>query len=259
MFRVNGLLSIPARRRLRELDFRAPEDRLSVDEGDERGIRSPGIDRMINAYYDADHADDDSEKATALRGMLDEMTALHKLRGVPVFAHPPLPPQFVAAQADGSKYAGGSDIVSKIASLIEPNSRAAVKMQLEGALARQRGPLAEMLSPRASEPIGGIGLRERWPDAADLSAPQLEAPGADRRAKCQLARQRMADFKQELGFNLGLQRQLGERIRWLDDQIRDLRARREQLVARVRSMGPAHDRSPKSAELARLGAGSCHL
>jgi hypothetical protein len=179
------------------------------------------------------------------------MTALHKLRGVPVFAHPPLPPQFVAAQAQGAKDAGGTDIVSKIATLIEPNNRPAVKMQLEGALTSQRDPLAGRLFARASEDAGGRGLSARS-HTTDLAAAQFEAPGTDRRAKCQLARQRMADLAQELGFNLELQHQLGEEMRSLDGQIGDLRVARGQLVARARSLGPAHDRSPKSAELARL-------
>jgi uncharacterized coiled-coil protein SlyX len=177
MYKVNGLLSFPARRRVRELDFRAPEDSLSVDEDDEEEIRSPGIDRMIRAYYDADDAGDDIEKASALRGMIDEMTALHKLRGVPVFAHPPLPPQFVAAQVDGAKYAGGTDVVSKITNLVDPNNRSAVKMQLAGSLARQRRPLA----PLANISVGGNGLSETWARAADLPRDDLRNADDDPR------------------------------------------------------------------------------
>jgi hypothetical protein len=282
MYKVNGPLSFPARRKLRELDFRAPEDSLFVDEGDEAEIRSPGIERMIKAYYDADHADDDSERATALRGLIDEMTALHKLRGVPVFAHPPLPPQFVAAQADGAKYAGGSDVISKITNLIEPNNRPAVKMQLEGAVGGRRVPLADVSFSLASESVGGNGSSQRWSNALDLSGgnlPNADAgprrggspddqrlsaravssrtqsapPNGDGPSRCEQERQKMAELKQELDFARDHQRQLAQEMVLLDDQIRDLRMKRDQLAARVQSLGPTHDRSPKSAELARLG------
>jgi hypothetical protein len=150
MYKVNGLVRVahPPRRRL--LDFRVPEDQLATEQIEEHEIRSPKIDQMIDSYYEADHADDDQQKASLVRDLIDEVTAVNKLRGVPVYAHLPLPPQFVTGVlSKARRLSEANETERSLIDSVGPNLRAAVAQQL----AIQRGSMAvrSQLSPNSLE------------------------------------------------------------------------------------------------------------
>src|SRR5690606_15071274 len=71
MYKVNGMMAFPIGRKRRELDFRAPEDRLPLEDDEAPMMRSSAVNRLIDAFFAADqHADNDA-RTTALQGLID--------------------------------------------------------------------------------------------------------------------------------------------------------------------------------------------
>ena len=87
----------------RRLQFPVPEDIFASDdqvaERHEQEIRSPAIDRAINDWNDAKEQSNSQALRMASKALVDATSAAFKLQGIPTFAHPVLPPQFVKAQA----------------------------------------------------------------------------------------------------------------------------------------------------------------
>jgi len=152
MYKVNGLLSFPARRKLRELDFRAPEDRLAFED-DKQIVRSPEVGEWVDAFFAADRNGDDEGRTTALGRIVDANRADHAAAGVPVYAHSPLPEDFVDALVGpirGLPVAHRQNVVDSLVAKIDPGSKAVVVRQL-GARTSDPSP-GRALSYRAADP-----------------------------------------------------------------------------------------------------------
>lgn len=89
----------------RRLHFPVPEDIFAsedqVAERHERDIRSPAIDQAIDDWNVAKEEGDEHGLRTAATAIVNATSAAFKLQGVPTFAHPVLPPQFVKAETSG--------------------------------------------------------------------------------------------------------------------------------------------------------------
>lgn len=83
--------------------FPVPEDIFAsedqVAERHERDIRSPAIDQAIDDWNVAKEEGDENGLRSAAKSIVDATSAAFRLQGVPLYAHPVLPPQFVAAEA----------------------------------------------------------------------------------------------------------------------------------------------------------------
>ena len=97
-----SFLNATPRERRRPL-FPVPEDIFAsedqVAERHKQEIRSPAIDQAINDWNAAKEQSDDDGLRAAAKALVDVTSAAFKLQGVPVYAHPVLPPQFVTAEA----------------------------------------------------------------------------------------------------------------------------------------------------------------
>jgi hypothetical protein len=146
----------------RRLQFPVPEDIFASDddvtERDEKEIRSPAIDRAIDNWNIAKKEGDEHGLRTAAKGIVNATSAAFKLQGVPTFAHPVLPPQFVKAEAAG--LAGltverRDGALSNLLSLFDPSVKPGGKAQFDARLNALRGPesLAEI------DKSGGVDTR----------------------------------------------------------------------------------------------------
>jgi hypothetical protein len=140
-------------------DLRAPEDRLSREGGI---ARSRAVDEWIENYLTAEVDGDDYGRRSALKGVIDANRADHAAAGVPVYAHPPLPKDFV----DG--------LLNAIAVLPPPFQARAV------------GDFLGTVDP-ASRPMAGQQLAAQKSDRpktpAPRSDPDPDSPESRRRAE----------------------------------------------------------------------------
>jgi hypothetical protein len=88
----------------RGLDIRAPEDVFATHEqiaARDKAIQSPIVDRSLFEWNVAKRSGDDQALRRAAKAIVDATAATFRIQGVPLFAHAPLPPQFVEAELDG--------------------------------------------------------------------------------------------------------------------------------------------------------------
>lgn len=114
----------------RRLQFPVPEDIFASDddvaERDEKEIRSPAIDRAIDHWNIAKEEGDEHGLRTAAKGIVDATSAAFKLQGVPTFAHPVLPPQFVKAEVASLSGLSGdrrNGAIGELLNLFDPSAR----------------------------------------------------------------------------------------------------------------------------------------
>lgn len=81
--------------------FKQPSSRMPGEEDDNALIWSPAIKQAIEDWYTAKHDHDEDGLKDAARDMINATAAYHRAGGVPLFAHLPLPPQFVEAELGG--------------------------------------------------------------------------------------------------------------------------------------------------------------
>lgn len=127
--------------RARRFTFAVPEDVLAGDdqvaERNDQEVRSPAIDKAINDWNQAKQNGDDAAMHAAARAIVDATSATFKLQGVPTFAHPVLPPQFVKAEAELLRNAPADQrraLVGSFVDTFEPSAKLGAKQQLETGL-----------------------------------------------------------------------------------------------------------------------------
>jgi hypothetical protein len=159
-------------RELRRPLFPVPEDIFASDdqvaERHEQDVRSPAIDRAIDDWNAAKEQGDESGLHAAAKSIVDATSAAFKLQGVPTFAHPVLPPQFVKAEIselihlpDGRR----RSLVDAIANRFDPSAKLGATQQLATAA--------------SSSQLGDLNVANRWledaPQAPFGSSPQARS------------------------------------------------------------------------------------
>ncbi len=129
-------------RELRRPLFPVPEDIFASDdqvaERHEQEIRSPAIDQAIANWNDAREQGDESGLRAAAKSIVDATTAAFKLQGVPLYAHPVLPPQFVKAESIELRnlpHEQQKATVSALLNKFDPSARPGGMQQFAGLLA----------------------------------------------------------------------------------------------------------------------------
>jgi hypothetical protein len=173
------------------LDLRAPEDLFSADD-QVRGryrwhVKAPEIETAISSFTDAWDAGDEQGARLAATELVNQTRAHFQKQGVPVFAHPVVPPQFVAANARVIDALPSEDRPGVIKDLLEAfddrGARAGVERQFASLLvsanaAPTRGLAREVPMNFAQEPTAQQGARrdagQRQPSQPKSGAPASE-------------------------------------------------------------------------------------
>ena len=134
-------------RDLRRPLFPVPEDIFASDdqvaERHEQDVRSPAIDRAIDDWNVAKEQGDESALRDAAKAIVDATSAAFKLQGVPLYAHPVLPPQFVKAEAAGlASFSRDrrNDAFNTLLNLFDPSAKPGGKNQFVASLEPARDP-----------------------------------------------------------------------------------------------------------------------
>lgn len=148
----------PNYRFFRKPTFPAPED-IFAGEGDtaarhEQEVRSPAIDSAIAAWYDAKDQGDGVGLRTAAKALVDATSAAFRVQGVPTFAHPVLPPQFVMAEVDELRRLPKDhrdSVVGAILETLEPGAKRAAAQQFGHLLMQPESQFADSTDNAATD------------------------------------------------------------------------------------------------------------
>ena len=80
----------------KQMTMRAPDDPLAYEDDGPAVARSPTLGHRIADYFAAATEGDAAERARAMNAVIDVNRADHAISGIPVYAHAPLPSDFVA-------------------------------------------------------------------------------------------------------------------------------------------------------------------
>jgi hypothetical protein len=159
----------------------APEEQFStqgqIDKRFHDAVQSPEIDRAMARWHIAKNSGDKESLEDAAKSLVAATAAAYRMQGVPLFAHPPLPPQFVASEAHdiaSVPAAHRSAILSNIVEKFEPSVRALASQQFLGKL--QAPAPQENVSPAFETHASAMkGVSDRATDTLPLQ--QLGVPG----------------------------------------------------------------------------------
>jgi hypothetical protein len=181
-------------RDLRRPLFPVPEDTFASDdqvaERHEQEIRSPAVDRAIGDWTAAKEQGDESGLRAAAKSIVHATSAAFRLRGVPAYAHPVLPPQFVKAEAAAMAHLPRDHqkaIVSALLDKFDPSAKPGGTQQFVTQLAASaasptkglvraqasEGPQADRSAPGGPQPK----FQRNDPQPRWERAPSEEVPG----------------------------------------------------------------------------------
>ncbi len=82
-------------KRGKSMNLRAPDDPLAYEDGGPPVVRSPAVNDRIDDYFAAIREGDEIGRVRAMNDIIDTNRADHAASGVPVYAHTPLPEDFI--------------------------------------------------------------------------------------------------------------------------------------------------------------------
>jgi hypothetical protein len=121
--------------------FKQPSNRARDDDDDNAPIWSPAIKRALDDWHAAKRDRDENALKDAARDMINATAAYHRAGGVPLFAHRPLPPQFVASELRDLPDLPQSHFVGLVDAFVDKfddNAKSVVAHQVVATLKRQR-------------------------------------------------------------------------------------------------------------------------
>lgn len=212
--------------------FPVPEDIFAADDQiarrHEEDVHSPAIDSAIADWSDAKQSGDEGALRTAAKAVVDATAATYRLQGVPVFAHPVLPPQFVKAETGSLNGLRADQRKTAVSALLDKFDQSARPMAAQQLMAGLR------LSPELSSRDARGNLNNatttrladtyRQPEAADSRARMTQTilrqqdravfdtePPSDGEAKFEnaafpllgfVARERLASAAKSAGYSI---------------------------------------------------------
>lgn len=124
--------------------FKQPSTRVRDDEEDDAPIWSPAIKAALEDWYTAKHEHDEEGMKSAARTIVDATAAYHKAGGVPLFAHRPLPPQFVEAEIGSVQnlpQANAAHVVDSFINKFDDSAKPVVTQQVAKVLSSKQSAL----------------------------------------------------------------------------------------------------------------------
>lgn len=170
------------------LDLRAPEEQFVTDDQIDRRYRepvqSPEVEKAINSFMRAWHEGDAVGMRLAAEDVKSRTRAHFQMQGVPIIAHPILPPQFVRQVGEMVRELplhGRETEFDNLADKFGPNLKKAVAQEFAGDLSptatrahvesRDGGQGAQSSLSQIPKAIAALDLRRANPVAADLLSP----------------------------------------------------------------------------------------
>jgi hypothetical protein len=131
---------------------------------DNAPIWSPAIKQAIEDWYTAKHDHDEDGQKNAARDMINATAAYHKAGGVPLFAHRPLPPQFVDAE------------IGNVQKLPEGQSGRIIDAFVDKFDVSAKPIVAQQVAATLKNPTAGNNTGAGSPDEPMKSSPTLTLP-----------------------------------------------------------------------------------